>query len=70
MVASEKSWLLELELMIDSSADASVRQPPLFWVLKTLDFHYCLSGSPQCHEVQRAFLLAVGWCLTVLIALF
>lgn len=47
-MTQEKSWLLELELMIDSSADAS--EPPLFWVLKTLDFHYCLSDSPKCHE--------------------
>lgn len=46
VMTPEKSWLL----LIDSSADASVRQPPLLWVLKTFDFHYCLSGSPQCPE--------------------
>lgn len=46
VMTPEKSWLL----LIDSSPEASVRQPPLFWVLKTLDFHYCLSGSPQRHE--------------------
>lgn len=50
VMTPEKSWLLELELLIDSSADVTVRQPPLFWVLKTLFFHYCFSGSPQCHQ--------------------